>query len=122
MKPIVFLILLCALSGCYDTFYGPKLRNGFDSEIEVKVIFTNGEIFENVWPPCLTAFVGKGSHPDSVIKEIIIKRQQAVIYQLGSEQILEFSEKERKNKGYSVWNIDSEGIHFVTVQLPYDCK
>jgi hypothetical protein len=98
VKPIILLVFLWILNGCYDRFYGPSLRNDFDSEIEVKVIFSNGDVSENVWPPCFSAFVGKGDDPESSIKEIIIKREGVVIYQLDFEQIRDLAEQERKTK------------------------
>lgn len=108
------VLLVLALSGCYDQFQGPSFRNGFDRSVTVTIRYADGAVSSQDWPPCFEAFAGKTEKPEDAIQEVRISSQGETLYHLDSEQVKRLLEQEETHKGYSAWNIGHNGIQLVT--------
>nr|VFJ66179.1 MAG: hypothetical protein BECKDK2373C_GA0170839_11435 [Candidatus Kentron sp. DK] len=119
---VISVLFILVLSGCYDRFYGPTLRNGFNANIAVTISYANGAVSNANWPPCFEAFIGKTDRPEDVIQEIQISKEGTVIYRLEMEEVQHLLERERAYDGYSIWSIGSNGIQFETSSGPMCSK
>ena len=115
---VASICVTLTLSGCYDRFHGPSLRNGFDTAIEVTVRYADGAISSREWPQCFEAYTGKTEDPGDVIQEIEIRKEGEVIHRIGAQEVQRLLEKEEAHDGYSAWSIGRDGIHFETTPDP----
>ena len=119
----VIVILILSVTGCYDRFYGPKLVNVLDSEVDIKISYSDGRVISyDAWPPCRATFFGKGDNTEDVIQEIEISKEERILYRLDANRVSQLLEKEMDYNGYSVWSINQEGIQFVTDSDPQECR
>lgn len=115
LRLVSFISVVVILGGC-DTFYGPKFRNGYSQNIAVFVTYENGQQHSALWPPCRTTYLGQ---ENVEIKEIIVERSGELTHRLGKDEIKKLLERESREPGNSVWNLDSSGVRLVTGR---DCK
>ncbi|MBK9666989.1 MAG: hypothetical protein IPO61_14850 [Gammaproteobacteria bacterium] len=111
MKRATTIFVLCVIIfGCYDKFYGPKIRNGYSQAIEVSILYDDGTRQSSLWPSCRTAYLGQENR---AIREIIVKVNGQVVHKFDRERIQGFLEAEKRDEtGRTVWTLSSSGIHF----------
>lgn len=113
VRIIVAFLIILFLAGCYDRFYGPKIRNGFDHDITIEVEYGSGEKQRSIWHPCKTAFIGK---ENGVVSRVLITNEGNVLYDLKQNDLSDLLAKEEEKKGYFVWRIGADGINPDTQQ------
>lgn len=121
-----FLVIVCSifwLTGCYDKFYGPKLKNNLQDSIDISIEFVNGDIARIYdWEHCKSSFVGRGSREIDTIKEIIIYQNSIIIKRLNAEKVNYMIKMENEYNRYSVWSIDAYGnVNFTTGSSAKNC-
>lgn len=114
---LLVLVSLLILSGC-DPFYGPKIRNSYGFDVEVTIVYSNGESLTANWPPCRTAFVGRRALE---LERVSIAKDGAVIREFTVEEIRDLVRKEEQINGYSAWSISEDGVSLTTGQSDERC-
>jgi len=109
---IAFIALL--LTGCYDQFYGPSIRNAASEDMTISVTYSDGSVSKNVWQPCAEAFIGKSDRASDVVQGVAIEMDGKIIHRLNAEQVRDLLEKEKSAGGYSVWSVDEKSIRLET--------
>ena len=88
---VVLLFAVILMSGCYDKFYGPKLRNEYLSDIEIEVFYNDGRITKSVLPSCRSVFLGV---EDSFVERVLVRHNNVVDHDLVRQDILEIMKEE----------------------------
>jgi hypothetical protein len=114
---LLLTLYFVILSGCYDHFHGPSIRNGFGENVSITVIYADGETMRHDWPSCSETFIGK----DIEIHSLRLSKGGRELYLLNREEIQQLIEKENSLDGYSVWEFSYDGIKLQTVPN-IDCE
>ncbi len=117
---IILILFMFALTGC-DHGYGPSLMNVYQTDVRLKIYYSNGETSDSTWPPCRDSFIGKSDKPSDTIREIVISSNGTVLSHLNAEQVRTLLEKEEAQKGYAAWSFGPNGIELVTSPDTHGC-
>ena len=112
-KLILILVLMAVLSGCYDKFYGPKLRNEFPNGIELEVFFSDGVVRESYLPSCDQLFLGE---KDRHVEKVLIKIDGNIVFDIDKDKIAEYAKVEGISDGRTVVVVDAKSIRLSTKQ------
>ena len=120
----VVLIFAMFMAGCDPVYGPPSVQNKFSTNIEINIIFADGDTNKLVLPPC-KAFalggVGRRSKINIGVKQILISKDGEIIHTINADQATALIQKQKEHTGFSVWTIGSDGIKFITTPLAIGC-
>lgn len=120
----LFIYMTFLLLGCDPIFGPPSIKNEFDEDIEIDVIFSDGDTNHLVLPPCkgiALGGIGIKSKIKVPIQSVSVRKNKEIIHKLNVEQLRNLVERNKQHNGYSVWVIDAYGIRFETNQFSEKC-
>jgi hypothetical protein len=106
----ISLSAVALLCSC-DRFYGPTITNRFGTDVEVTVVYSNGEMQTVVWPACRTSFIGR---QEVQVDRVTFKKDSELLREFASEEIRAMVEKELSDPGYAAWTVGPNGVSLVT--------
>ena len=117
-RRLIPLTVLAVLAGC-DSFYGPTISNGFQSEVQVTVVYSDGTVSRTTWPPCRTAFIGR---KDQIAVRVSIEKDGKVLRELSASEIQTMLRKESEVHGPAQWSIGPSGSKLEFSTEVNDCS
>ena len=91
--------------GCYDTASDPKVQNGYPHNIQVEVIYSDGDESQGTWPPCRTVYIG---HPKKEIEYVTVKTGGEIAHTYDKGEIEKLLSE--MFPAVEVWTIDATGL------------
>jgi len=103
------LLLTCAFAAGCDPFPGPRVQNGYATDISVHVTYDDGTSNWTIWPPCRTVHLGA---PHARVARVVIEADGRIAQEFSYEDIRHLIDDAKGDRtGLLAWVVDSTGIH-----------
>lgn len=114
---LLLFVPIIVLTGC-DPFYGPTLSNGFGSEVDMTVVYSDGLVSRTTWPPCRTTLIGRKGQE---VVRLSVEKDGNMLLNLSANEIQDMVKKELGAHDVARWSIGPRGIKLDVGKYGNDC-
>jgi hypothetical protein len=95
--------------GC-DHFSGPYIVNGYGTDVDMTVAYSDGTSSTDRWPPCSAALIGNGKLQ---VTSVVVRKDGLVVREMDASAVAAMLERE-KNLQDTRWVVSANGVTMVT--------